>query len=158
MPSVNSTFKCTSSHSRSTVPADIFEQGLNPRPLVLIAHSLAGFVTKQCMIVADVQSDRYRSLKDAFFGTVFLGCPHAATQERRGILYEKSCAILRLGGLSSRRISGLLEAGHELTQLCKQFDEIYGALNVVSLYEQKHTGLPRRFQKPDFQYVCAVVI
>ncbi|KAK4497676.1 hypothetical protein PRZ48_010329 [Zasmidium cellare] len=121
-------------------------QGPESRPIILMAHSLAGFAVKQCLNIADAQSDRYRSLKDAFCGVVLMGCPHAVTDDRRETLYDRSSTILRLNHASARRINGRLETGNELLQVCKQFDEICSSLNVVLLHELRPTKIPTRFR------------
>ncbi|KAF7197496.1 hypothetical protein HII31_01306 [Pseudocercospora fuligena] len=109
------------------------------KPVVLMAHSLAGFILKQTLIVVHSQLEKYATLRDAIKGAVYLGCPHSSTLGSRDVLYDRSLAILQLQSELSSRTSKRLKAGSELTDLCKAYDDMGGNVPVLTVYEQKPT-------------------
>ncbi|KAK4613972.1 hypothetical protein CLAFUW4_09100 [Fulvia fulva] len=108
-----------------------------------MAHSLAGFILKQCVVVADAQKDRFRLLREALAGIVLMGCPHATKEARRTELYNKSNDILRLSNLG-RRVKDRLQYGQELLNTCRRFDDVCNDTNILSLHEQRPTRVPVR--------------
>ncbi|EME42543.1 hypothetical protein DOTSEDRAFT_54878 [Dothistroma septosporum NZE10] len=116
-------------------------------PVVLVAHSLAGFVLKKCLTLVHKQKDKYRPLKDAISGAILMGSPHSSISEPKQALSKRCSVILQLllGDLS-RKVITRLEKDVELSSICEQFDSTGANFRVVTLYEQHDTRIDNRWR------------
>ncbi len=102
-----------------------------------MAHSLAGFILKQCLIELFKHRDTYHALRESIIGAVFLGAPHCSLPGRQDVLQDKCAAILSLSGLSRRSAQRL--QGKVLVDMCSEFDNIGVNIITLSVYEKKPT-------------------
>jgi hypothetical protein len=112
---------------------------------VLLAHSLAGIVTKQAIVLVNAQKGKYRDLIEAIHGVVLLGTPHCSTDDRRQLLNESYVKILHMGSCRSRNRPE--DDEDSLTSLSRKFDEVSGGLHILSIGESLQTRLGKRMRR-----------
>ncbi|KAF2160591.1 hypothetical protein M409DRAFT_28977 [Zasmidium cellare ATCC 36951] len=116
------------------------------RPIVLMAHSLAGFIVKQCLVLLYTQKSRYRLLRNMIASVVLLGCPHSSLPETRSSFIKKTLKILEIAAeRRGQRIKNIarLESRQDLVDLCTQYDSMGGNVNILTLYETMSTKVSR---------------
>lgn len=121
---------------------------------MLIAHSLAGTVVKHSVCLAHAQRSKYRHLNKSIQGLVFLGTPHATANDRRPALHESYDLVLQLGQCKSRDQSD--DEIHDLTGICRRFDEVSGDLHIVSIHELVPSKIRGRMRRHP-HIVCGTI-
>lgn len=118
------------------------------RPLLLVCHSLGGWILKQALSIANFQHPRYDMLLKVITGIVFLGTPQSSLGD--DALGEQCLWILKAAnsGISNKQliVKGKSDTSL-LTNLAARFQDVNTSLDVLSVYEQKKTNISRTFQK-----------
>ncbi|KIW74479.1 hypothetical protein Z517_12419 [Fonsecaea pedrosoi CBS 271.37] len=116
------------------------------RPLLLMCHSLGGFILKQAISIANFQHPRYDLLLNALVGMVFLGTPHSSPGD--DTLWEQCLWILRAANPGMSNKQALLQKKNDtslLTNLGARFQDVNTNLRILSVYEERKTIIPRTF-------------
>ncbi|KAL1638140.1 hypothetical protein SLS58_008977 [Diplodia intermedia] len=105
-------------------------------PVVVIAHSIGGFILKEALCLAFEQKTQYMSLLKALAGIVFLGTPHSISRDDEvwgGIPYAID---------QSSKAKSLInpDAQNNLAQLSSRFMQAAAELWVLSCYELEETS------------------
>lgn len=95
------------------------------------------------------QKARYRLLRDAIAGVVFMGCPHFSPAETRPNFMKRALKILETAaerkGLRLKN-TARLEQSPDLVDVCSQFHAMGGNINILTLHERMNTKVPARFK------------
>ena len=100
---------------------------------------------KHSLIRAYAQRSKYRDLKKSVHGLVFLGTPHCSTKDKRRALHDSYGRILQLGQCRSRDRPD--DDRHDLTGVCRKFDEISGDMHIISIHESRPTKFNKRMRR-----------
>ena len=116
------------------------------RPLLLVCHSLGGFILKQALCIANLQHTRYDLMLNAIVGMVFLGTPHNSPGD--DALGEQCLWILKAAnsGFSNKLSTQQRRKDPDLlTNLRFRFQDVNTNLEILSVYEEKKTNITRPF-------------
>ncbi|KAL6699542.1 hypothetical protein J3F84DRAFT_404567 [Trichoderma pleuroticola] len=117
------------------------------RPIVLICHSVGGFVVKQLVITAVSRIETYSNVHDSLSGILFFGTPHRASPKddftqilsnMAEIVLDQPCEDDELMVESLKRL-GEPESAAVLQSLSRQFEDYMRYIEIISFVEQNTT-------------------
>jgi len=119
------------------------------RPIIFVAHSLGGLVTKQCLIysrsIEHQNSVHLRSIYLSTYGILFMGTPHNGSDLAKwgSLLQSIAAATLprKLFDSSSHLVEDLKKNNETLQNINRQFTEIMPRLHVFYFYEARPMDL-----------------
>lgn len=121
--------------------------------MLLISHSLGGFILKQAFCVANQQLHRYEYLVNQVAGIIFISTPHFVSEQQRPL--ETLLLMLKASTRISLKLSPQKteEVSFIILNLSARFEEIHLRAPILSIYETKET----RVQDGIFRHKSAIV-
>ncbi|KAJ8110762.1 hypothetical protein OPT61_g6475 [Boeremia exigua] len=122
----------------------IEDQHLQHCPILLVAHSLGGFIVKETLRLVYVQaSDRYKSFKKSMAGVILMGTPHSISEgegkwQNVAILPQVSSFTFKPQPLDRDSIE-------RLTQSSLQFDQSGVDCPILTVCEGRPTKVKQGF-------------
>ncbi|KAF2108477.1 hypothetical protein BDV96DRAFT_652728 [Lophiotrema nucula] len=122
----------------------IDNQKLQHCPVLLVSHSLGGFIVKECLRLAYERTEsHYRSLKRALAGAILMGTPHSIRVEE-----EKWQNVALLPYVSGLGLKTQSIDNKDIKRLCessRMFDQAGIECPILSVCEHRQTKLKRSF-------------
>ncbi|KAL6818967.1 hypothetical protein V8C40DRAFT_252159 [Trichoderma camerunense] len=122
------------------------------RPIVLVCHSVGGFVAKQLVITAVSRIETYSNVHDSLSAIFFLGTPHRASPKDDFAQILSNVAEIVLDQpyednkptIESLKRLGEPESATALQSLSRQFKDYMRYVEIISLVEQNTTSPLKR--------------
>ncbi|KAF8535467.1 hypothetical protein BDD12DRAFT_344290 [Trichophaea hybrida] len=108
-------------------------------PIVIIAHSLGGFVAKQALIMAQNPQKDYSEIKESMKSVVFMGTPHLRSADAAKQYLQYLAKVMTLRGVQRNLLKALEPKSQELTNISSCFEHQTMPVQIVSMYEQNPT-------------------
>ncbi|KAF4539975.1 Tetratricopeptide repeat domain-containing protein [Lasiodiplodia theobromae] len=104
-------------------------------PIVIIAHSVGGFIIKEALCSAFEQKNQYRDLLETLAGVIFLGTPHSISRDDE--VWDNIPYAIDQSYKAKNLINS--DARQRLAQLSSRFMQAAAGLQVLSCYEVEKT-------------------
>ncbi|KAF2205660.1 hypothetical protein GQ43DRAFT_269423 [Delitschia confertaspora ATCC 74209] len=111
-------------------------------PILIVAHSLGGFIVKEAIRRAYRQTERaFRSFLKTLAGTILMGTPHSISLKHPK--WENAALLPNIDAMGFRSVSMQQDDIQRLTRCSMDFDQATG-LRILTLCEKKETKVRHR--------------
>jgi Calcineurin-like phosphoesterase/NACHT domain/Ankyrin repeats (3 copies)/Putative serine esterase (DUF676) len=107
------------------------------RPIIFIAHSLGGVVTKKALIIANEKQEVYGNVHEATKTILFLGTPHKGSDVAYwGTYAARLVKAMQFGfGTNTNFITALQKNSASFAEITRQFTPLATSLKIRTFYE-----------------------
>jgi len=110
------------------------------RPIIFLCHSLGGLVTKQALVISQLD-DTYADIRKSTYGIVFLATPHRGSSSANLANVVSNIAMAAFPGIQTQLLKTLEKDSNTLGDLTDNFRHLAKDFQIASFYELKPTSL-----------------
>lgn len=108
---------------------------MEQNPVIFIAHSMGGLVTKKAYMLAR-QDRKYQDIANSIYGIVFLGTPHRGADNAKTL---QRLVRLVLARPAKGYLDDLARNSTALQEINESFRHVSENLKIASFYETRET-------------------